>query len=36
MLSHTHGQPATPTSMGKEFLNFYVRINNLQKTLKRS
>ena len=34
MLSHTHGQPATPTSMGKEFLNFYVRINNLQKHLK--
>ena len=34
MLSHTHGQPATPTSMGKEFLNFYIRINNLQKHLK--
>ncbi|MBT5643773.1 MAG: adenylosuccinate lyase [Gammaproteobacteria bacterium] len=34
MLSHTHGQPATPTSMGKEFLNFYSRINILQKHLK--
>ncbi len=29
MLSHTHGQPATPTTMGKEFLNFYHRINRL-------
>lgn len=29
MLSHTHGQPATPTTMGKEFLNFHHRISKL-------
>jgi adenylosuccinate lyase len=34
MLSHTHGQPATPTSMGKEFLNFYTRLTLLQKKIK--
>lgn len=34
MLSHTHGQPATPTSMGKEFLNFYARLTLLQKKIK--
>ena len=34
MLSHTHGQPATPTSMGKEFLNFYSRLALLQKKIK--
>ena len=34
MLSHTHGQPATPTSMGKEFLNFYARLNMLRNNLK--
>jgi len=28
MLSHTHGQPATPTTMGKEWLVFYERIEN--------
>lgn len=26
MLSHTHGQPATPTTMGKEFANFLHRL----------
>ena len=34
MLSHTHGQPATPTTMGKEFLNFYHRIDKLSDKLK--
>lgn len=26
MLSHTHGQPATPTTLGKEFANFAYRL----------
>lgn len=26
MLSHTHGQPATPTTVGKEIANVYVRL----------
>ncbi|QFQ32096.1 adenylosuccinate lyase [Buchnera aphidicola] len=26
MLAMTHGQPATPSTMGKEFLNFYYRV----------
>ena len=30
MLSYTHGQPATPTTMGKEFLVFYKRIEKLR------
>ena len=34
MLSYTHGQPATPTTMGKEFLNFYHRIDKLSHKLK--
>ncbi|MEC9206107.1 MAG: adenylosuccinate lyase [Pseudomonadota bacterium] len=29
MISHTHGQVATPTTMGKEFLNFYSRLSSL-------
>ena len=29
MISHTHGQIATPTTMGKEFLNFYSRLSLL-------
>ena len=33
MLSYTHGQPATPTTMGKEFLIFYSRINELREQL---
>jgi len=28
MLAHTHGQPATPTTMGKEWFVFYERIEN--------
>lgn len=28
MLAHTHGQPASPTRLGKEFLVFAERINN--------
>ena len=35
MISHTHGQPATPTTMGKEFLIFYKRIENLIKKLEK-
>lgn len=32
MMSRTHGQPATPTTVGKEFINFSWRINReLQK-----
>ena len=30
MLSRTHGQNASPTTMGKEFSNFFHRINKLQ------
>ena len=33
MLAYTHGQPATPTTMGKEFLIFYSRINELREQL---
>ncbi len=29
MISHTHGQVATPSTMGKEFLNFYSRLSLL-------
>ncbi len=29
MISHTHGQPATPTTMGKEMRIFYKRIHQL-------
>jgi len=32
MLSYTHGQAATPTTMGKEFLNFYSRLANIHKS----
>jgi adenylosuccinate lyase len=28
MLARTHGQPATPTTVGKEFANFSVRLGN--------
>ena len=35
MLSHTHGQSATPTTVGKEFANFYYRINRLLNKLKQ-
>ena len=33
MLSRTHGQAATPTTMGKEFANFVYRLNQQIKTL---
>ncbi len=32
MMSRTHGQPATPTTMGKEFVNFAWRLNQ-EKTI---
>lgn len=34
MLSHTHGQPAVPTTMGKEFKVFHYRIYKQLKLLK--
>ncbi len=34
MLSRTHGQKATPTTIGKEFANIYTRLNHQIKTLK--
>ena len=34
MLSRTHGQSATTTTMGKEFANFVARLNKQQKQLK--
>jgi adenylosuccinate lyase len=33
MLSRTHGQPATPTSMGKEMANFTYRLNNVHRKI---
>lgn len=33
MLAHTHGQPASPTTMGKEWYVFYERIENQLKLL---
>lgn len=30
MLARTHGQPATPTTMGKELANFVARLSRLQ------
>ena len=33
MLARTHGQPAVPTTMGKELIVFAVRIANIYKTL---
>lgn len=33
MLSHTHGQPATPTTLGKEVLNFVARLERQVKYL---
>jgi adenylosuccinate lyase len=33
MLSHTHGQPATPTTVGKEILNFVARLERETKML---
>ena len=34
MLAHTHGQPATPTTMGKEMAVFAERLSMQAKTLK--
>lgn len=34
MLSRTHGQPATPTTMGKEFANFATRMLRITNQLK--
>ncbi|HOO68276.1 MAG TPA: adenylosuccinate lyase [Bacilli bacterium] len=36
MLSHTHGQPATPTTLGKEFKIYEYRINNILELIKKS
>jgi adenylosuccinate lyase len=33
MLARTHGQPAVPTTLGKEFANFYVRLRDLRRAL---
>ncbi|OGV25714.1 MAG: adenylosuccinate lyase [Legionellales bacterium RIFCSPHIGHO2_12_FULL_37_14] len=33
MLSHTHGQPATPTTLGKELVNFAYRLKRPQQQL---
>ena len=33
MLSHTHGQPASPTTVGKEFKVFYYRILSIKKQM---
>lgn len=33
LLAHTHGQPASPTSMGKEWYVFYERLENQMKLL---
>ncbi len=33
MLAHTHGQPASPTTVGKEFINFVARLEREVKTL---
>ena len=35
MLSRTHGQSASPTTMGKEFSNYFYRINKLSTEIKR-
>ena len=34
MLAHTHGQPASPTRLGKELLVFHERLNNQYQQLK--
>ncbi len=35
MLARTHGQPATPTTLGKELSNIHWRIQQAQKTLRK-
>lgn len=34
MLAHTHGQPATPTNLGKEFMVFFERLEKQTRALK--
>jgi len=36
MLSRTHGQTASPTTMGKEFANFVHRISSINKSIKNT
>jgi adenylosuccinate lyase len=36
MLSHTHGQPATPTTVGKEIANVFARLQRQSEQLKAS
>eukprot|EP00475_Leptophrys_vorax_P002409 TRINITY_DN11338_c0_g1_i3.p1 TRINITY_DN11338_c0_g1~~TRINITY_DN11338_c0_g1_i3.p1 ORF type:complete len:293 (-),score=79.23 TRINITY_DN11338_c0_g1_i3:47-925(-) len=36
MISRTHGQPATPTTVGKEFANFAFRLTKQIKTVERT
>ena len=36
MMSRTHGQPATPTTVGKEFINFAWRFSSEVKILKKT
>ncbi|WP_207455272.1 adenylosuccinate lyase [Desertivibrio insolitus] len=36
MLAHTHGQPATPTTMGKEFAVFVHRLERLTKQIEET
>lgn len=35
MLAHTHGQPASPTTLGKEFANFSYRLAQKLRYLKQ-
>ncbi len=35
MLAHTHGQPATPTTVGKEFAVFTYRLNKILKDIQK-
>ncbi len=35
MMSHTHGQPATPTTMGKEIANYIFRLEECMKELRK-
>ena len=35
MLSHTHGQPATPTTIGKEFANYVYRMDKILNKIKQ-
>lgn len=35
MLAHTHGQPASPTTVGKEFINVVARLSKQFENLKR-